>query len=221
MHGGGFKIGNVGVTKKDWISPCKLWNTSRLQKEIAPTLGMSNWIYQTHIKKQTSSINLIFFNGNQIGKEHSGTAIQKSFQENEVSIHLTHSIWCWARMTATWESIVQLARQGEPLQALERTDSQNCGWWMYGGCGGETPRLRSFDWRCGPMSTIWWAWSHDSYCLDGLCSRRCGRGPPLQFQCLLKIGTWSRIIRGARFLGNKLWKSTAFGQQVEPPVETF
>lgn len=41
-------------------------------------------------------------------------------------------------MTATWESIVQLARQGEPLPALDRTDSQELlgecmvdSWWVY------------------------------------------------------------------------------------------
>lgn len=49
-----------------------------------------------HKKRTNFKYQSNFFNDNQIGKEHSGTAIQKSFQGNDVSIHLTHSIWCWA-----------------------------------------------------------------------------------------------------------------------------
>ena len=52
-------------------------------------------------------------------------------------------------MTATWESIVQLARQGEPLQALERTGLPELrlvnGWWMWWKYRGLKPLIGDVD----------------------------------------------------------------------------
>ena len=52
-------------------------------------------------------------------------------------------------MTATWESIVQLARQGEPLPALDRTDSQELRlvnvWWMWWVYRGLKPLIGDVD----------------------------------------------------------------------------